>query len=78
MQLFEKKKQKFLHCPGTTGQAQNLATGQEGMRSDKTGQDRKRGDVGGDNHYFFSMILRVRTSFPVSKRPLPVLEIFFP
>ena len=27
---------------GTAGQAQNLATGQNGMRSDETGQDRTR------------------------------------
>ena len=40
MQLFGTKGQKFLHCPGTKGQAKNLAKGQAGMR-DKMGRSRK-------------------------------------
>ena len=41
MQLFRTKGQKFLHCPGTTGQAQNLAKGRNGTR-DGTGRDAGR------------------------------------
>ena len=39
MQLFGTKKQKFLYCPGTTGQAQNLATGQAGTAFQNPGED---------------------------------------
>ena len=52
MQLFVTKGQKFLHCPGTKRQAQNLAKGRDGpvryeiltvcpVPRDKTGQRRK-------------------------------------
>ena len=48
MQLFGTKGQKFLHCPGTkgqrdngtTGQANNLAKGQDGLEQPKSGTGR--------------------------------------
>ena len=38
MQLFGTKGQKLLHCPGTTGQAKNLAEGRDGPGQDEPGQ----------------------------------------
>ena len=41
MQIFGTKGQKFLHCPGTKGQAKNLAKGRDGLGQPKseTGRD---------------------------------------
>ena len=50
VQLFGTIGQKFLHCPGTTGQAKNLATGRDGTAKswERTGRDNKnpRRDTG--------------------------------
>ena len=53
-------------------------TGRDETTRDRTRQDEtgKEGTREGTISTFFSMILRLRTSFPVLKRPLPVLEIF--
>ena len=40
MQLFGTKGQKFLHCPGTTGQAKTLAKGRDGPGQPKSGLGR--------------------------------------
>ena len=37
VQHFGTKGQKFLLCPGTTGQAQNLAKGRDGLGQPKSG-----------------------------------------
>ena len=37
MQLFGTKGQKFHHCPGTKGQAKNLAKGRDGLGQPKFG-----------------------------------------
>jgi hypothetical protein len=40
VQLFGTKGQKFLHCPGTTGHAKNLAKGRDGPGQPKFGTGR--------------------------------------
>ena len=44
MQLFRTKGQKFLHCFGTKGKAQNLAKGRDGPRQPVKIQNRTRQD----------------------------------
>ena len=75
VQLFGTKGQKFLHCPGTKGQAQNIATGQDGPGQPVKSQDGMRDGLQDAHyfsvksemgqHYFFPMITCFRTSFPV-------------
>ena len=84
MQLFGTKGQKFLPCPcGTMGQAQNLATGQNGtgwvfdsLSQDVPRERNERKSV--EKMGFFSMISCFRTSFPVLEHSFPVLECLFP
>ena len=73
---------------GTTGQAQNLATGRDGLRQPIKIQDgmwdgtitiflsKSRTGQGRDGTItiFFLMISCFTTSFPVLERPFPVLE----
>ena len=70
---------------GTTGQAQNLATGQDGPGQPiniRYGTwygtitiflSRSGTGQGQDNHYFFPMISCFRTFFAVLERPFPLL-----
>ena len=75
---------------GTTGQAQNLAMGQDGPGQSVKIWDGtqdwtittfsvkiKGQDAGQDNHYFLPKFSCFRTSFPVLERTFPVLERSF-
>ena len=57
MQLFGTKGQKFLHCPGTKGQAQNLAMGRPGPDFDVLPQDGPGGDRPGRDVLGFLLLL---------------------
>ena len=46
MQLFGITGQKFLHCPGTTGQAKNLAKGRDSQNSGLAGPGQPKTGTG--------------------------------
>ena len=85
VQLFRKKGQKFLHCPGKKGQRDKLnILLQDSLSKSGTGRRKGRllffcqnpGQATGQS-LLFSMISCVRTSFPVLERPFLFQNILF-